>query len=139
MEGMTQNALCFEMAVFILPLPDLSPGAVPRWMLLALMCLAVPRGCCTGQRVAAEGNVTLIGLLAQLCSIRKVGGREGCGSPGPHLIWSQHIRQGRCLDVHSAHLVCMYYLTCPENPGKEFPSDTWLRALTHGLKQAIVG
>lgn len=102
------------------------------------MGLAVPRGCCTGQRVAVEGYVTLASLPAQLCSIWKVGGREGCGSPGSHLIWSQHVGQGRCLDVHSALLIRMYNMTYPKNPEKAFPLDVWLRALTHGLKQAIV-
>lgn len=28
-------------------------------------------------------------------------------------------------------------MTYPENPGEEFPSETWLRALTCGLNQAV--
>lgn len=73
---------------------------------------------------------------AQLSFVQKVGARGGCCSPGPYLTWSQHVGRGRRLDVHSALLVCMYIMTYPENPGEEFPSDTWLKALTRGLDQA---
>jgi len=31
----------------------------------------------------------------------------------------------------------MYVMTYPENPGEEFPSEAWLRALTPGLHQAV--
>lgn len=101
-------------------------------MLWSPICLAVPGSCCTGQGAAVECCVTLASLPAQPSFRGEAGGRGGCGSPGPHLTWSQHVGEGRCLNVHSALLVCMYIMTYPENPGEKFPSDTWLRALTHG-------
>lgn len=100
------------------------------------MCLAVPGHCCTDQGAAVEGYMTPASPPAQLSFVRKVGVRGGCCSPGPYLTWSQPVGRGRRLDVHSALLVCMYVMTYPENPGEEFPSDTWLKALTCGLDQA---
>lgn len=101
------------------------------------MCLAVSGSCCTGEGAAVEGYGTLASLPAQLAFTRKVGGRGECCSPGPHLTWSQHLGQGRHLDLHSALLVCMHAMTYPEDPGEEFPSETCLRALTCGLNQGV--
>lgn len=81
--------------------------------------------------------VILASIPAQPSFRGEAGGRGGCGSPGPRLTWSHHVGQGRRLNVHSALLVCMYIMTYPENPGEKFPSDTWLRALTDGLNQAV--
>lgn len=32
----------------------------------------------------------------------------------------------------------MYVMTYPENPGEEFPSETWLRTPTRGLNQEVM-
>lgn len=55
----------------------------------------------------------------------------------PHLTWSHHTGRGRCLGAHGALLVCVCVMIYPGSSGEEFPSETWLRVLPHGLNHTV--